>query len=798
MTFLFSSLSMGITMSNEVIASAETEKETDQELEYSDIIPNDVSSVELTEEDFYVNQAISEILASEDEQVCLNLPSVETLNVISTAQDIVNSIISDEAFNINGTINVSSDIVNITDYYDFSNISKYSIASWAYELNLISEKEKIESYCDLILQRNFSNTSCIEGVFDELQNYYSIADADVAEKIETILAVPFDNDTGISTMSISSESTYTSTNFTIHYDNTKTTSTVAANVANYFETVRTQYINMGFNTPKLQWFKSTYQVYLDPDVDPNGTALATTVKSATLTNTCASYIKLYNFTTLNDAMRENIAHEYFHAIQNAYNHQSGWFKEACANWGSIAIGSTYNITLGWIRNFITSSTNVSMPTLSGYGAVLFPLTIHYSYGGTSAIRSIYEAYNSYSASASLDTLRTAITNGIVNNGYSNENFNVAYRRMVSFLVHPTIWYNTVADTSSTTFWPNVAMNSTWTASTSGSVYTGSLNYLSSNYYRITVPSNYTGNVKINITFSSGLGALQSYTVDKYNRHVVSYYLTTSSGVCYLEKSDVGDDINELTLVLSNLESSDSITFTATITLYDYGNTISFTSVSRYLERLCYIPCGEYEEYTVTFATAGSKTIQTFGEYDTKLELYSASGTLLASNDDSGYSLNALIRYYTSANTTYVIRVKFYSSSKFGETQLAITPAYGALSSDVTILSSYEDIYSINTTTYTWTSFAEQNYTRMVRFIPSSNGTYTFELSSTFDNYIYVIDPRYARVQVVNVDYNDDGGSGLNAKLSKYLFSGVPYLVIYSAYNPGNANTTGELILTISK
>lgn len=780
-------------MYNQTTAYAESEEESKQEDISNIIFDNNEADVITAEEGETTDQNISEILSQQDESTNLSIPINASLSITSTKQDIIDSILSNETFTIDGNIIYDSTTESLSTYYDFSKVSKYDITEWVYMADLISEEEKIEIFCDLILNRNFYNMDCLEGVFDEILEFYENIDSNIIEKIDLVLNVPFTTDSKISTASISSESTYTSTNFNIHYDDTNITSAEAKTVADYFETVRTAYINLGFNTPKLQLFKSTYQVYLDPDSDPDGSAAATTVKSTTLTNTCASYIIIYNFSSLTSTVKERIAHEYFHAIQNAYNHQSGWFKEACANWGKEIVGGSLNSAKAQINSFI-SSNNTSMPLANQYGAVLFPLAIHYNYGGSSSILSIYEEYNNYKANIELSELRTVITNGIVNNGYTSGSFDFAYRRMASFLIDTSVWFKNLGYNS----WSNVS-TTTWATSTSSTqTYTGSLNYLASNYYHISIPSEFTGSVKIDIEFSSSKGALQTYTIDNNNCHSISYFRTTTDGSSYAEKSDICEDITDLYLILSNLDNSETITFTANLSLYDYGNSITFNSSDRYTERLCYIPCNGYEEIAVTFNTSGSKTIQTFGEYDTKIELYSANGTLLASDDDSGYSLNALIRYYTSANTTYIIRIKLYSSSRFGETQLAITPAYGALSSDSSVLSKYEDIYSISTTTFTWNSFAEQYYTRMVRFIPSSSSTYTFELDSTFDNYIYVIDPRYARIQVKNIDYNDDGGSGLNAKLSKNLKEDVPYLVIYSAYNPGNSSSVGDLVLTISK
>jgi hypothetical protein len=220
--------------------------------------------------------------------------------------------------------------------------------------------------------------------------------------------------------------------------------------------------------------------------------------------------------------------------------------------------------------------------------------------------------------------------------------------------------------------------------------------------------------------------------------------------------------------------------------YNNSKSVSFSPATRYLETQITLSPGSYFDYYITFETEGTKIFQTFGTQDTVLYLYNSSDTLLTSNDDGGYKLNGLICYYLSANIQYKVHVKLFSNSHFGTLKLSVTPACGALKSGVSSLSNYNDIYNITDSSYTWRSFADINYTRMVTFTPPSDGTYTFELESTFDNYIYVIDPRSTAILINNIDYNDDGGTGNNAKFSKCLQEDVTYLIIYCKYNPGAA------------
>lgn len=210
---------------------------------------------------------------------------------------------------------------------------------------------------------------------------------------------------------------------------------------------------------------------------------------------------------------------------------------------------------------------------------------------------------------------------------------------------------------------------------------------------------------------------------------------------------------------------------------------------------------EWETVLNSYGTTGSKLIQTFGTKDTTIELYSASGTLLVSSDetdDEGFRLNAFVRYYTYADTQYIIRVRLWNENSFGTTKIAITPAMGARVSDADTIECYEDIRTFDErTALSWSSYSQLNYTRVITFIAPQTGSYIFEITSEFDTYLYVIDPRSTDSLVRYTDFDDDSGEGLNAKLTRTLEAGIPYLIIYSGYNIENENHTGDLILKIT-
>ena len=438
---------------------------------------------------------------------------------------------------------------------------------------------------------------------------------------------------------------------------------------------------------------------------------------------------------------------------------------------------------------------------AGYGATVFPLAIHYKFGGSNAILSIYNEYSTWSSTnLSLTQIREMVTNGISDAGYSG-GFDLAYRAMASYLYKPSVWYGDVFAGGT-----NIVNNRLITKNSNSARVTSfseSVDYLASDYFTIALPSDVSAaSVKVDITFGDSNGRVQRYKVTNDGTHWISYN-SVSSNVSSFTEVDVGNTITTLGFVVSNLGDSGTMSYTVKITVMPKDENISISGItdSRYTERMVYLDAGETAEFNITFNTAGTKLVQTFGTKDTVMELYSSSGTLLVSDDcdDGGYSLNSLFGYYFSAGVQYTLKVRYYSTSTSGICKLAITPAYGARESDADSIETYENIKTVTGYTgYTWNTFAVLNYTRVITFTAPYEDDYTFEISSDFDTYLYVIDPRSTEFIISGTDYNDDSGDAMNAKLSRMLEIDVPYFVIYSGFNLANDSYTGDLTLNISR
>lgn len=234
---------------------------------------------------------------------------------------------------------------------------------------------------------------------------------------------------------------------------------------------------------------------------------------------------------------------------------------------------------------------------------------------------------------------------------------------------------------------------------------------------------------------------------------------------------------------------------ATETIPTMGN------YSRMVERNVTLGAGEYKEYYIRFSIAGIKTLQTFGYNDAYLELYNESGTRIAYNDDSGYSLNASLTYDFLANVQYRIRVRFWSSIKHGEVKLVITPSTTANYNNIPAITFqgwwiFGSIYTdVNT---------KSNYVDFYTYTPSENGVWSIKTtkigSSYLDTYLYILDPRttflMSESMPYNVNtYNDDGSPNLQASFLIYFPKNFPVLIIASTYN---LSTSGSFKIEIAR
>lgn len=236
---------------------------------------------------------------------------------------------------------------------------------------------------------------------------------------------------------------------------------------------------------------------------------------------------------------------------------------------------------------------------------------------------------------------------------------------------------------------------------------------------------------------------------------------------------------------------------------DQFETVSIDSIPerRMFSENIVLGSSEYKEISMTFDTSGYRIFQTFGTLDTKIELFNSQGNSLSNGtgDDNGYGMNSLLRYYCVAGTTYKVKIRFFGSLTAGEFIFSVTPANGVVNSGTSSIVTYDDIWAVTGFVgYTFNTWTVLNQTKCITFSAPSDGTYTFEIISDYDTYLYVIDPQSFSTWKNGVDYDDDSGTNFNALISRELTAGIPYLVVYSSFNIQNSSSIGNVTVNITK
>lgn len=211
------------------------------------------------------------------------------------------------------------------------------------------------------------------------------------------------------------------------------------------------------------------------------------------------------------------------------------------------------------------------------------------------------------------------------------------------------------------------------------------------------------------------------------------------------------------------------------------DTITYYSSTRLVEKPILLTPGSSALFDITFQNSGHKIIQTLGSTDTKITIYDSQNVILDFDDDDGYGYNAFLNKSLNANTHYKIKVEGYNQSIGGKTRLIVTES-NSFASSGNQLDEYQHICHINSDNLDYYTYNIQYTTGLYTYTPLTSDTHTISLTSVFDNYLYVLDPRNGEAMQSGVEYNDDW-NGLNAMLSVNLSNQVSYLIIFSQYDP---------------
>jgi hypothetical protein len=125
------------------------------------------------------------------------------------------------------------------------------------------------------------------------------------------------------------------------------------------------------------------------------------------------------------------------------------------------------------------------------------------------------------------------------------------------------------------------------------------------------------------------------------------------------------------------EGNEAITLTtAADGSFDYAITFNddvFNSiVSTNSNFPVYVDRGEYYEITISPNESGLWEMMSYANADTYGELCNSNGDVICSDDDgAGFCNNFKIQYYLEAGETYILRVRWYNSSRIGAINVSI-------------------------------------------------------------------------------------------------------------------------------
>ena len=172
-------------------------------------------------------------------------------------------------------------------------------------------------------------------------------------------------------------------------------------------------------------------------------------------------------------------------------------------------------------------------------------------------------------------------------------------------------------------------------------------------------------------------------------------------------------------------------------------------------------------YSVRTTQAGILTIETASDIDTYLEAYDAQRNFIKDDDDSGEGNNAKIEIIVAANTTYLFKLRGFSSNHTGPFRIfaAIVPMSAITELRV---GSFRNGFIE----------AEESYWFSVR--ATENGLLLVETTGDTDTYLELYNENF-----VLLSYDDDGGEDLNARIEVAARAGTTFYYRLRAFGSGS-------------
>ena len=506
------------------------------------------------------------------------------------------------------------------------------------------------------------------------------------------------------------------------------------------------------------------------------------------------------------------------SVVHSYTYEdsdNNWIGGGCYKPGTYTC--KVELTGDWVGTYTTTFTVAENPKQIHASTSSVSLTL-----GSSETSTIYVWTSGYHSSAAL--LRKAESNNNISTSWGEWNDDDKLPLTITANKAGTTTLTlTVEDKATGAVLDTITVNVTVTSNTHTITYNANGGS--------GAPSSTVKNHGQSATISTTLPTRQNYTFK-------GWATSSSSSTVAYKPGDIYSSNSSITLY-AVWESATVIT--SSLTSSEYSASVDFA--------------GGYKYFSFTPSQSGKYVFESTGDKDTIIAVYSSSGTEITSNDDGGDNRNFKLSYQFNAGTTYIIKVKLYSSNtgSFSFTGKRIyTVSYnlnggtasGGISSQekihgssVTLSSTVPtkdnhtfkgwatssssstvaykpgDIYSSNSSitlyavwesaTVITSSLTSSEYSASVdfaggykyfSFTPSQSGKYVFESTGDKDTIIAVYSS-----SGTEITSNDDGGDNRNFKLSYQFNAGTTYIIKVKLYssNTGSFSFTGKRIYTVS-
>ena len=310
----------------------------------------------------------------------------------------------------------------------------------------------------------------------------------------------------------------------------------------------------GFREPVLQAGKKSYDVYVFDQKGKYGVTYSsgTFGESGSRARTSSSYICIDNSyskekgfdKSREDCMKVTAAHEFFHAVQYAYNVDAdGWWKEASATWNEDEVYTGVNDYLRYIPRYLSAPYRPLDE--SSYSGVIFAKFLSENYGGNNVIKRIWEIQ-----STGVGNSIAAIDRALREGGEGRDLGNV-FNRFSAYNIDPSQYYKEGG------LWKaSAAIQNTYSGYPVTLNY-GRLNHLSSDYQLFKPDGSGTAGV-LRITVGGAGEGRWGFKLQSKKKKDGRYTLTEVSSRASFDKAVItlgkfGETYESCCLIPSNLE-----------------------------------------------------------------------------------------------------------------------------------------------------------------------------------------------------------------------------------------------------